>query len=115
MTVLRARNYCRRLFIPLLALAAATFASGGVFADHSPGHQGGSGGGSSPAIEDQLFSLNENLAAGTAVGDVVATTKRKGGLLTYEILSGNTAGLFALDPDNGALTTTDLLNFEATA
>lgn len=106
-TVLLGRNYCRRLFILLLAIAAATFASGTVFADHSPGHQG-----SSPAIEDQLFSLNENEGAGTAVGDIVATTKRKGGQLAYEILSGNTAGLFSLRPATGALTTTGMLNFE---
>lgn len=113
MTVLRARNYCRRLFIPLLAMAAATFASGGVFADHSPGHQGTSGGNSSPAIEAQLFSLDENQVGGTPVGDIVATTNRKGGLLTYEITGGNTDNLFALDPETGALATTDMLNFEA--
>ncbi|NNE82923.1 MAG: hypothetical protein HKN28_03030, partial [Alphaproteobacteria bacterium] len=114
MIVLRGRNYSLRFIIPLLVLAVATFASGAGFADHSNGHQGTSGGNSSPAIEAQSFSLDENQDAGTAVGDIVATTNRKGGLLTYEITGGITANLFALHPETGALTTTNLLNFEAT-
>lgn len=62
------------------------------------------------------FSLNENSAGGTAVGAVTATDPDFGQTLTYSIVSGNTNGAFAIDPNTGAITVANAaaLDYETT-
>ena len=67
-----------------------------------------------PAVSNQAFGVNENQAAGTAVGTVVASDPdQPAQTLTYAIIAGNGAGLFAIDSLTGAITTTAPLDFEA--
>ena len=69
-----------------------------------------------PVISAQLFTVDENSAAGTAVGAVIATDPdvAVGQFLTYAITGGNLSGAFAIDPATGQLTVVDptLLDFE---
>ncbi|NIR40382.1 MAG: hypothetical protein GWN07_31605, partial [Actinobacteria bacterium] len=71
-----------------------------------------------PVINAQLFTIDENSAAGTAVGALVATDPdvAVGQFLTYSIIGGNAAGAFAIDPATGQLTVLDALplDFEVT-
>ena len=62
------------------------------------------------------FAIDENSAAGAAVGSVVATDPDAGQTLTYGIASGNTDGAFALDPASGAISVANAaaLDFETT-
>src|SRR5207248_3060248 len=50
------------------------------------------------------FSLNENSAAGTAVGSVTATDPDACQTLTYSIVGGNTSGAFAINGSTGQIT-----------
>jgi hypothetical protein len=63
-----------------------------------------------PAIEDQEAEIEENSANGTTVLDVVATGTPSD--LTYEIVSGNDDGLFAIDESTGRITVDGLINYE---
>lgn len=54
-----------------------------------------------PVINDQSFSLNENL---TAIGSVVATDPDTGDTLTYSIGGGLDAAKFEINSSTGALT-----------
>ena len=68
-----------------------------------------------PAVSDQAFEVDENQAAGAAVGTVVASDEDlPAQTLTYAITAGNGAGLFAIDSLTGAITTTAPLDFETT-
>ena len=63
-----------------------------------------------PTTSNHTFSLDENVANGTAVGTVVATDS--GGISSYSITAGNTSNAFAID-NNGAVTTTGAaINYE---
>ena len=72
-----------------------------------------------PGVADQSFGLDENLAAGTAVGTVAASDPDDPatpfGTLSYAITAGNAAGLFAIDDLTGEITTTAVLDHEAAA
>ncbi|MDB5386172.1 MAG: hypothetical protein JWM11_1818 [Planctomycetaceae bacterium] len=57
-----------------------------------------------PQISDQVFQLDENSPNQTVVGSVIATDQDVGQSLTYQIISGNTGGAFAINPATGALT-----------
>ena len=52
-----------------------------------------------PTISDQTFSIAENSANGTELGQVVATDPDVGQTLAYEIVSGNDLGIFELTND----------------
>jgi hypothetical protein len=68
-----------------------------------------------PQIDDQSFAVDENSAAGTVVGTVVATDP-EGRPLRYEITGGNESGAFAIHATTGEITVANgaALNFEAT-
>ena len=57
-----------------------------------------------PAIADQNFAVDENSAAGTVVGTVVASDSDAGQTLSYAIAGGDGAGRFAIDSDSGEIT-----------
>jgi hypothetical protein len=67
-----------------------------------------------PAVTPGTFSVNENSPNGTAVGTVIATDPNGGDHLTFSIISGNTGGTFAINPNTGAITVANssTLNFE---
>ncbi|MGC9036977.1 MAG: cadherin domain-containing protein, partial [Verrucomicrobiia bacterium] len=69
-----------------------------------------------PVINPQSFTVPENSANGTVVGNVVATDPDAGQSLTYVIVSGNTNGAFAINSANGQLTVANsaVLNYEVT-
>jgi len=60
-----------------------------------------------PLANDQSFAVDENAAAGTAVGTVVASDSDVGDTLSYSITGGNTGGAFAIDPATGEITVAD--------
>jgi hypothetical protein len=68
-----------------------------------------------PVVIDQAFAIDENSAAGTDVGTVLASDEDIGQVLTYAIVGGNESGAFAIDPATGRITVANaaLLNFEA--
>jgi len=67
-----------------------------------------------PEISNQAFSIDENSANGTVVGQVVASDPDEGQILTYSVISGNEDGVFELNDLTGALTVADaiILDFE---
>ncbi|NVO19612.1 MAG: hypothetical protein HXX13_07920, partial [Bacteroidetes bacterium] len=67
-----------------------------------------------PLIANQTFSIAENSANGTTVGNIVASDPDAGQTLTYSIYSGNSSGAFAINSATGALTVANstILNFE---
>ncbi|MCF3933167.1 cadherin domain-containing protein [Acuticoccus sp. M5D2P5] len=58
-----------------------------------------------PVITDQTFAFDENEAAGYVIGTVSASDNR--GISGYEIVDGNEEGIFAIDPETGAITLTE--------
>ncbi len=69
-----------------------------------------------PVIDDQEFSLSENLLNGTIVGFVQASDPDFDQELTYSITAGNSAGAFAIDSATGMIYVADSeeLDFETT-
>jgi uncharacterized delta-60 repeat protein len=69
-----------------------------------------------PVVGDQTFGINENSANGTVVGTVAASDPDAGQTLSYQIVTGNTGGAFALDGSTGQLTVANsaALDFEKT-
>ena len=68
-----------------------------------------------PVVDDQTIGpVDENSAAGTVVGAVVASDVDAGQSLTYAITGGNSSGAFAIDPGTGEITVANAsaLNFE---
>ena len=61
------------------------------------------------------FSVAEDAANGTVVGTISATDANAGDTLTYSIQSGNTGGVFAIDPSTGVITVANnaSLDFES--
>ncbi len=77
---------------------------------------GTSGDGSSngaPLMGDQLFSTTQQAAVGGTVGAMAAIDPDSGDTLSYQILSGNDAGLFAIDSASGQITIVGSLAVEA--
>ncbi|HEX2836410.1 MAG TPA: cadherin domain-containing protein [Thermoanaerobaculia bacterium] len=66
-----------------------------------------------PVVNDQSFSVNENVANGTVVGTVAASDEDAGQTLTYSITAGNTGTAFAINPANGQITVANPINYEA--
>jgi hypothetical protein len=70
-----------------------------------------------PMVNNATFAINENSSNGTAVGTVTFSDPDAGdaGNLTFDILSGNTNGAFAIG-NNGQITVanTNQLDFETT-
>jgi large repetitive protein len=64
-----------------------------------------------PAILDQLFAVDEESAAGTVVGTVVATDADPGDEITYSIGGGDT-GQFKIDAKTGEITVVGALDYE---
>lgn len=60
--------------------------------------------GSAPTVNDATFTINENLAHGTAVGTVIASDPDVGDTLSYAITAGNTGGAFAINSGTGEIT-----------
>jgi Ca2+-binding RTX toxin-like protein len=69
-----------------------------------------------PVAVDGLFVLPENSAVGNLVGQVQASDPDAGQSLTFEIISGNDSGAFAVDPVSGVISVVNAaaLNFEIT-
>ena len=65
-----------------------------------------------PVINDQAFSVDENLPWGTAVGTVQASDPDAGQTLTYTMTGGNTNSTFAIDPFTGQITVASMLDYE---
>jgi VCBS repeat-containing protein len=67
-----------------------------------------------PTIANQSFSVAENSANATIVGDVTASDVDAGQSLSYSIAAGNTGGAFAINAATGRITVanTAALNFE---
>jgi Ca2+-binding RTX toxin-like protein len=57
-----------------------------------------------PELMPEPFLVDENSAAGTAVGQVVATDANVGQTLSYSIVGGNMSGAFAINAATGQLT-----------
>ena len=69
-----------------------------------------------PEINNQTFSIAEDVVNGTTVG-TVTTSDADGDSLTYSITAGNDNGIFAIDSDTGNITIADgsQLDFETTS
>ncbi|QDU31082.1 Hemolysin, chromosomal [Anatilimnocola aggregata] len=69
-----------------------------------------------PTINAAVFNLDENTAAGSAVGQVIASDANVGQSLSYSIVSGNLAGGFAINSATGQVTVANAapLDYEAT-
>ena len=63
----------------------------------TPGNQ-------APVIENQTFNVQQYAPAGTLVGTLIATDPDPGQVLTYSITTGNSNGIFAINPGTGAIT-----------
>lgn len=61
------------------------------------------------------ITIPEQMIAGTAVARMTATDPDRGDHLVWSIVSGNTGGAFAIDPDTGVITTAGPLDFESLA
>ncbi len=67
-----------------------------------------------PVVVAASFSVNENSAAGTNVGQVVASDANAGQQLSFAIIGGNASGAFAINAATGQLTVANAaaLDFE---
>ena len=62
-------------------------------------------------IAPATFSVDEDIAIGTAVPTLTATDPDFGDTFTFESLAGNGAAFFAIDPTTGVITTTAAFDF----
>ncbi|MBV6647104.1 MAG: cadherin domain-containing protein, partial [Cyclobacteriaceae bacterium] len=69
----------------------------------------------SPVVVDQTLRVDQSSANGTSIG-VIEATDPEDNALTFTILSGNTNGVFALNPTTGELTVNNSteLDFDTT-
>lgn len=68
---------------------------------------------SAPTIQNQLFSVKQELFTSTLVGKIVASDVDADQKLTYTITSGNNSGIFSLNSSTGELTTFSINVFKA--
>ncbi len=69
-------------------------------------------------VAGQNFSVSEQTTSGTVVGSVAVTDADSGtAYADWKIVSGNDAGIFAIDPQSGAISVADgtALDFETTS
>lgn len=68
-----------------------------------------------PLVPTQSLVVPENSPAGFRVGQIVVNNPEPNQTLNYQVLSGNEAGAFNINPTTGVVTVADptLLNFEA--
>lgn len=66
-------------------------------------------------LEDATFGVDEDASNGTVLG-TVPTDNQTGNPITYQLLSGNEDGVFALNSDDGVITVADnsTLDYETT-
>ena len=67
-----------------------------------------------PVVSNAVFDLADNAPNGLIVGSVTASDPDAGDTLTYGITSGNTGGVFAVDPATGVLTVINSAALNAT-
>jgi hypothetical protein len=69
-----------------------------------------------PVINNQSFSILENLDNGSAAGTVVASDPDAAQTLTYSITAGNTSNAFSINSSTGVITvnTSSALDYETT-
>jgi hypothetical protein len=60
-----------------------------------------------PVLADSVFDLPEDAPVGTVLGNLMASDPDAGDRLTWEIVAGDDAGQFALDPLSGILSLVD--------
>jgi hypothetical protein len=58
-----------------------------------------------PKITNQSYYIHKTTFSGLYVGKIIASDSDTNQKLTFSILSGNTSGIFALDPATGDLKT----------
>ncbi len=63
----------------------------------------------SPVIDDQSFEIRKNNKLGDRIGQVLASDPNAEQSLTFDIISGNEEGVFAIDPATGGLYATDAI------
>jgi len=70
-----------------------------------------------PSVADQAFAVDENSAAGTAVGAVAASDADAGQTLRFAFVGGNESGAFAIDAATGRITVANAaaLDYESRA
>lgn len=70
-----------------------------------------------PVIQADDFAISETTLEGAVVGQISATDPDAGQTLSYAIVGGNEAGIFAIDPVTGAISVVNaaLLNYESQA
>ncbi|MDB5389905.1 MAG: repeat protein, partial [Planctomycetaceae bacterium] len=70
-----------------------------------------------PVVANQSFNVPENSVATTTIGTVQVSSSSGLGALVFSITSGNSAGLFTIDPATGELQVAAVttLNYEATS
>jgi hypothetical protein len=68
-----------------------------------------------PSLNDQSFQVDEHSDNGSLVGQVITTDPDFGQSLTYEIVAGNEAGIFAIDAATGKVSVANslLLDYES--
>jgi hypothetical protein len=65
-----------------------------------------------PVIAAQTFSVDENSANGTLIGNIIASDQDAGQTLSFAITSGNTDGKFSINSGTGDITVAGALDFE---
>ncbi|GAA5497576.1 hypothetical protein Rhal01_03772 [Rubritalea halochordaticola] len=66
-----------------------------------------------PVAGDAVYTVDENLLAGAAVGSAIATDANKGNVLSYSIVGGNEGGEFQIDSVTGEISTTVSFDYES--
>ncbi|KAF0202001.1 MAG: outer membrane adhesin-like [Bacteroidetes bacterium] len=119
-----ADDYCLQPVSPNINVGAAVGLSNDFFGTAVPQasspdigiHEVISGGSSNlpPTISNQSFSIAENSANGSVVGQVIASDPDAGQTITYSITSGNTGNAFAINAATGELSVSNqqALDFE---
>lgn len=120
-----ADDYCLQPISPNINVGAAVGLSNDFFGTAVPQastpdigiHEVISGGSSNlpPSISNQTFSIAENSANGTVVGQVIASDPDAGQTITYSITAGNSNNAFAINATSGLLSVSNqqAIDFES--
>jgi hypothetical protein len=93
-----------------VALGASNIAE--LAAGTSPLFVGGASNPHAPAATDATFQVAENSPPGTDIGTVMAGDADAADTLTFAIIAGNSAGLFAINPESGLVSVAGPIDFE---